>query len=54
VYIEDNKDRFGLPIRPLRPIEMKPGPAHYYLEGLGGANNLADKSYPMEDAKQFT
>ena len=53
VYTEDNKDRFGQPIRPLRPIEMKPGPAHYFLEGLGGANNLADKSYPAEDAKQF-
>ena len=32
---------------------MKPGPSHYFLEGLGGANNLADKSYPIENAKQF-
>lgn len=32
---------------------MKPGPAHYFIEGLGGANHLSDKSYPIEDAKQF-
>ena len=31
VYIENNQDRFGLPIRPLRPIEVKPGPGEYEI-----------------------
>jgi hypothetical protein len=52
VYADDNNDRFGLPLRPMRPIEMKPGPGTYFVEEEG-ANNLADKSFPMEDAKQF-
>jgi len=53
VYVDDNNDRFGLPLRPLKPIEMKPGPAHYFVEGLGGANSLADNQLPLEEAKQF-
>ena len=30
---------------------MVPGPGDYFIEGEGGANNLADKSYPKEDAR---
>jgi hypothetical protein len=52
VYSDDNNDRFGLPLRPMKPIEMKPGPGAYYVEEEG-ANNLAKKSFPMEEAKQF-
>jgi len=26
VYIEDNRDRFGLPIRPMKPLNIVPGP----------------------------
>lgn len=51
VYIDDNNDRFGLPIRPLKPIEMKPGPGTYFEEDEGGANNMADRAFPIEDAK---
>ena len=53
VYVDDNNDRFGMPIRPMKPIEMKPGPGAYFIEGDGGANNLADKLLPLEDAKTF-
>ena len=48
VYTEDNLDRFGMPIRPLKPIEMKPGAGTYFVEEEGGANNLADKYFPIE------
>lgn len=40
-----------MPIRPLKPIEMKPGPGAYFEEDEGGANNLADKAFPIEEAK---
>ena len=30
VYTDDNNDRFGLPIRPMKPIELKPGPGDYH------------------------
>lgn len=56
VYIDNNQDRFGMPIRPLRPIEVKPGPGEYesgyeidsYLYGMqkplkhGYINDLGD------------
>jgi len=29
IYIENNMDRFGMPIRPMKPIEVKPGPGEY-------------------------
>jgi hypothetical protein len=51
IYVDDNNDRFGLPYRPLKPIDIKPGPGAYFIEGEGGANNMADKSLPIEDAK---
>ena len=47
--MDDNNDRFGLPIRPMKPIDLKPGPGAYFPEGEGN-NNLADRSLP-EDAK---
>ena len=53
VYVDDNKDRFGQPIRPLKPIDMKPGPGTYFVEDEGGANNLVDKCFPIEEAKSF-
>jgi len=53
IYVDDNKDRFGLPIRPLKPIEMKPGPGTYFVEDEGGANNFTDKCFPIEEAKTF-
>lgn len=53
VYADDNIDRFGQPIRPLKPIEMKPGPGAYFNDEEGGANNLADNAFPLEDAKTF-
>ena len=31
VYTENNQDRFGMPIRPLRPIDIKPGPGEYEI-----------------------
>lgn len=42
-----------MPLRPMKPIEMRPGPDHYFFEGQGGANNLIDKCYPIDDAKEF-
>ena len=53
IYVDDNLDRFGLPIRPLKPIEMKPGPGAYFEEEEGGANNMADKAFPIEEMKTF-
>jgi hypothetical protein len=53
IYTENNLDRFGVPIRPLKPIEMKPGAGTYFVDGEGGANNLAEKAFPVEDAKTF-
>ena len=53
IYTENNLDRFGVPIRPLKPIEMKPGAGTYFGDGEGGANNLAEKAFPVEDAKTF-
>ena len=29
VYVDDNNDRFGLPIRPMKPVELYPGPGAY-------------------------
>lgn len=54
VYTDDNNDRFGLPIRPLKPIEMKPGPGTYFEEDEGGANNMCEATLPVEEAKTFT
>lgn len=31
VYIENNMDRFGMPIRPMKPIDVKPGPGEYEI-----------------------
>ena len=53
VYVDDNNDRFGQPLRPMKPIDLKPGPGAYFIEDEGGANNMADKAFPMEDAKTF-
>ena len=53
VYTDDNIDRFGLPLRPLKPIEMRPGPGAYFDEEEGGANNMADRAFPIEEAKTF-
>jgi len=49
VYTDDNKDRFGLPIRPLKPIDLKPGPGTYFDEDTG----MADAAFPIEEAKTF-
>ena len=51
IYVDNNLDRFGIPIRPLKPIEMKPGAGTYFVDGEGGANNLAENCFPIEDAK---
>ena len=53
IYVDNNLDRFGIPIRPLKPLEMKPGAGTYFVDGEGGANNLAEKAFPIEDAKTF-
>ena len=42
-----------MPIRPLKPIEMKPGPGTYFVDGEGGADNMADKAFPIAEAKTF-
>ena len=34
VYTEDNNDRFGNPIRPMKPIEIVPGPGEYETQPL--------------------
>lgn len=52
IYTDDNNDRFGLPLRPMKPIEMKPGPGTYFVEGEG-ANNMTDKAFPIEEMKTF-
>ena len=52
VYTDDNNDRFGLPLRPFKPIEIVPGPGAYYLNG-DGENNLVDRTYPIDEAKTF-
>lgn len=31
VYVEENRDRFGLPIRPMKPLNVVPGPGSYEL-----------------------
>lgn len=31
VYVEENMDRFGLPIRPMRPLNIIPGPGEYEI-----------------------
>lgn len=31
VYTEDNNDRFGNPIRPMKPLEIVPGPGEYEI-----------------------
>lgn len=32
IYVEDNIDRFGLPIRPMKPLNIVPGPDQYDIE----------------------
>ena len=32
---------------------MVPGPGAYFVEGEGGEYNLANKSFPIEPARQF-
>jgi hypothetical protein len=32
VYTEDNLDRFGLPIRPMKPLNIVPGPDQYDVQ----------------------
>ena len=49
IYTDDNNDRFGLPIRPMKPINLNPGPGAYFPDGEGN-NNMADKAV-FEDAK---
>lgn len=34
VYVEDNNDRFGNPIRPMKPLEIVPGPGEYETQPL--------------------
>lgn len=34
VYVENNNDRFGKPIRPLKPIDLVPGPGEYETQPL--------------------
>ena len=34
VYTEDNNDRFGNPIRPMKPLEIVPGPGEYETQPL--------------------
>jgi hypothetical protein len=34
VYVEDNNDRFGCPIRPMKPLEIVPGPGEYEQQPL--------------------
>lgn len=51
VYVDDNNDRFGLPIRPMKPIQMIPGPGAYFPEGEGGEYNLANGAFPIQPAR---
>lgn len=32
VYVDQNMDRFGLPIRPMKPLNIVPGPGEYELQ----------------------
>lgn len=34
VYVEDNNDRFGNPIRPMKPLEIVPGPGEYETQPM--------------------
>lgn len=34
VYVEDNNDRFGNPIRPMKPLNIVPGPGEYETQPL--------------------
>jgi hypothetical protein len=34
VYVEDTNDRFGNPIRPMKPLEIVPGPGEYEVQPL--------------------
>ena len=50
IYVDDNLDRFGLPLRPLKPIEMKPGPGAYFEEG-NDPHTIEERCLPIEDTK---
>lgn len=56
VYVDDNNDRFGQPIRPMKPIELYPGPGAYDAREkemsekykdveLGWSYNIAEKDF---------
>ena len=32
VYVDSNVDRFGLPIRPMKPLDLFPGPGEYEVQ----------------------
>lgn len=54
IYTETNVDRFGLPIRPLRPINIVPGPGEYEVsepvyDVLGPKPAIAKGGYIAEE-----
>ena len=44
VYVEQNLDRFGMPIRPMKPLNIVPGPGHY---------EVSSPSYPVHVASDL-
>jgi len=50
VYAESNIDRFGLPIRPLKPLNMVPGPGDYHQGEMDGMSPQVAKGGFISDA----
>ena len=48
VYTENNIDRFGLPIRPMKPLNIVPGPDHYQVEKEFFAEDAKGGTVPMD------
>lgn len=47
-YIDNNLDRFGVPIRPMKAIDLNPGPGDYQIKGLAdGGENGQIKAQPF-------
>ena len=50
VYVDQNMDRFGLPIRPMKPLNIIPGPGEYnaavpfYKDGLTASFSKAPRT----------
>lgn len=42
-------DRFGLPIRPMKPLDIVPGPDHYMMEREYFADTAKQGTMPVDE-----